>query len=97
MTTLRLATRFNEMVQWDILFHRKSMISSLVDEATRWSVAAVIENKEAITIITSVTLNWIRPHSPMRLLIADRESGLVGEEAAQWLDRWQIQIKTKEP
>ena len=32
----------------------------------------------------------------MKLLVTDNEAGLAGEEAAQWLDRWNIQIKAME-
>ena len=31
----------------------------------------------------------------MRILITDRESGLISEEVGQWLDRWQVDLKTK--
>ena len=40
-TSLRLAQAFNEIVQWDILFHRDIMISHLIDEAIRWTGRAV--------------------------------------------------------
>eukprot|EP00973_Karenia_brevis_P025148 3468593-Karenia_brevis.AAC.1 len=33
----------------------------------------------------------------MQILVSDQESGIMGEESAQWLDRWQIQIKTTQP
>jgi hypothetical protein len=33
----------------------------------------------------------------MRVLVTDQETGLMGEEAAQWMDRWNIQARTKEP
>jgi len=33
----------------------------------------------------------------MAVLVTDQERGLASEEAAQWLDRWGIQLKTKEP
>ena len=33
----------------------------------------------------------------MQLLVADQEGGLTGDEAALWLDRWQILVRTKAP
>eukprot|EP00973_Karenia_brevis_P010427 1414896-Karenia_brevis.AAC.1 len=50
----------------------------------------------AAEIIKFITVDWILPHGPMRILVTDQESGIMGEEPAQWLARWQIQIKTKE-
>ena len=96
LTISRLATGFNEMVQWDILFIGDQMIAHLIDEATRWTVLTVLDRKTAIMIIAGITSGWIRPHGPMKLLVADIEGGLHGEEAYQWLDRWGIQMKAKE-
>ena len=42
LTTVRLAHDFNQVVQWDILFHRKIMISHLLDEAIRWTVGSLL-------------------------------------------------------
>ena len=33
----------------------------------------------------------------MSVLTTDQETGLAGEESAQWLDRWAIQLVTREP
>ena len=33
----------------------------------------------------------------MRLLVSDQESGIMGDACNLWLDRQQIQVKTKEP
>ena len=41
-SSTRLASMFNEVVQWDILFHRDVLISHLLDEAIRYGVASVL-------------------------------------------------------
>ena len=97
MTTMRLATGMNEMVQWDILFVDDFMISHLVDEATRWSAGSVLPDKDATSIIKCITADWFRPLGPMQLLVTDQEPALMGEECSQWLDRWSVQLKSKEP
>ena len=84
------------MVQWDILFIGDVMVAHLIDEATRWSVMHILERKTALMIIAGITTGWLRPHGPMKLLVADIEGGLHGEEANQWLDRWGIEMKAKE-
>eukprot|EP00973_Karenia_brevis_P089212 12371925-Karenia_brevis.AAC.1 len=63
----------------------------------RWSAGSVLARKTAAEIIKCITVDWIRPHGLMRILVSDQESGIMGEESAQWLDRCQIQSKIKEP
>ena len=97
VASYKLATAFNHIVQWDILFHRKHMISHLICCATRWTVASLLKSRAAEEIIANITMHWIRQHGPMKVLVADQERGLMSDEAAQWLDRWQIELKTKVP
>ena len=41
----RLATEFNKAVQWDILFYKDVMISHIIDEAIRFTVASILPDK----------------------------------------------------
>ena len=97
IATLRLAEHFNHLVQWDFLFHRDKVISHLIDEAIRWTVATCVEDREATTLIRNITDTWLRPYGPMKVLVCDRESAMVSEDVSQWLDRWNVQLKTKAP
>ena len=54
-------------------------------------------DKTPTSIIEAIATTWIRQHGPMRVLIADGESGLASEETAQWLDRVSVEFKTKAP
>ena len=54
MTTVRMATDFNQLVQWDILFHKKIMISHLLDEAIRWTEASILKDKTPVHIVEAV-------------------------------------------
>ena len=74
---------FNHIVQWDILFHRRIMISHLLDEAIRLSVGSILPDKTTASIIAAIGNNWIRHYGSMQILIADGESGLASEEVAQ--------------
>ena len=46
MTITRLATGFNEAVQWDILFFEGDMISDWIGEAIRWSAGSILARKK---------------------------------------------------
>ena len=59
MTTTRLSRDFNDIVQWDILFVRKFVISHLLDEAIRWTVATLIADKTPSSIIEAIGQHWI--------------------------------------
>ena len=41
--------------------------------------------------------HWIRLFGPMKVLVADGETGLCSEEVAQFLDRVLVQLKIKAP
>jgi hypothetical protein len=96
----RLATAFNELVQWDICFVYEDALSHLIDECTRYSKLAILpppEPKSAETIIQTITRSWLRHFGPMRYLAADGESGLSSAAAAQWAHRHNIELKVKAP
>ena len=97
LTSVRLATDFNQVVQWDILFHRKLMVSQLLDEAIRWTAGSVLKGKSAEYLIAAIMTHWVRHFGSMKVSVADGEKGLASEEVAQFLDRALIQLKTKAP
>ena len=84
------------MVQWDILFHRDVMISHCIDEAIRWTSAVVLKDRETTTIIAALMDSWVRPYGTMQLLVTDREGAMVSDLAAQWRDRYEIEVRLKE-
>ena len=96
-TTTRMARDFNQIVQWDILFHRKVMISHFLDEAIRWTVGELLPSRSGPDLIDTIMSGWVRHFGPMQTLIADGERGLVTEQVSQFLDRVFIQLKTKAP
>ena len=86
----RLASGFNEMVQWDNLFMERLMISHCIDETTRWSAGGVIDDREGSTLAEALTMHWIRPFGAKKLLVTD-------QEVSTCLSRNGIQLETKEP
>ena len=94
MTRTRLATEFNQMVQWDLLFVGDWKLSHCLDEAT-WSIFPRVESKSPIHNLGSITLRRIRPYSPMKLLTTGREEALNSDEASNWADKWGIEISLR--
>lgn len=83
VSTTRLATGFNEIVQWDALFIDDVMAFHCIDEATRWSAGDIFASRSAIHIIENITQTLLRPYGAMWILVTDQETELTGEEAAQ--------------
>ena len=72
-TSTRMATSFNDTVQWDILFYKQYMISHLLDEAVRWSAGSILARKDAPALTEAITCDWFRQYGPMQVLVADGE------------------------
>ena len=92
MTRTRLATEFNQMVQWDLPFVGDWRLSHSLDEAIRWSIFQSVASKLPVDILGSITKYWIRPYSPMKLLTTDKEGALYSDEASRWADKGGIEI-----
>jgi len=97
MTRTTLATHFNELVQWDIVFIREDMLSHCVDEAIRLTRVAVMPDKTAESVTSAITRSWIRQYGPMKYLTADGECALTSHDAAIWADRHGIELRIKPP
>ena len=63
-TSTRVSTKFNEVVQIDLLFVEDLIILHMIDEATRFSMAEIIPNKQTSTIIDTVTTMWFKYFTP---------------------------------
>ena len=87
VTTSRITSRFNELVQCDILFWNELMILVLIDEATRWCIGQIIPSKGASTIIRCITEIWIRYFGAMQTLMSDHEGALCSDEGSLWAAR----------
>ena len=83
IASITLHTKFNDAVQFDLMFHGKHMIVHLVDSAIRWAVAEEVNNKEVNTILDTIVLRWITPFGPPLTFVCDGESALRSDAAAQ--------------
>ena len=95
MTSSRLSTRFNEVVQFDLVFIEDKIVGHLIDEATKWSVVDVLENRETSTILSFITNRWLRTFGPITTIISDQEGAVYSEEGAIWAEKKSIQLRPK--
>ena len=88
--TVRLSTRFNEAVQFDILFYDVWVVVHLIDECIRWSVKEQVDDHQEESLIEAFTSRWFQPYGPRQVLIMDGERGLTTDAALTWLDHWGV-------
>ena len=88
-----LATKFNESVQYDLLFHKRFIILHMLDACIRWSAAMTIPSKHAEVILESMDKLWFRVFGSPQELVGDRESGVaIPEESARFLECRRIKL-----
>ena len=97
LTTVCLATDFKQVVQWDISFHRKLMVTHSPDKAARWTAGSILMGMTPEGLIAAIMTHWIRHIGPTGVFIAGGEQSLVSEEVAQFLARAPVHFKTKAP
>mgnify|MGYP002177855918 CR=1 FL=1 len=77
------------------MFVDELVVLHLIDEATRYSQAVIVQSKGDFHLLKAITNHWIRIFGRMAELISDREAALVGEEASIWGDRHGIRMSPK--
>jgi hypothetical protein len=95
MTNTRVSMDFNAVVQVDLLFVSNRIVLHAIDEATRWSMAVEIPDRQSGTIIHALTVCWFRVFGAPDLIVSDQEGGLCSEEASIWSERWGTQFRFK--
>ena len=85
-----LAGHFNDVVMCDLFYLWGQQFSLLIDEASRYKVAAELPTKDAKAIFTALLYHWIRYFGPPRSLRSDQEGGIRAESFALVCDRFSI-------
>ena len=84
--TVRISIRFNEAVQFDLLFYDTYIVVHLIDECIRWSALEQVDNRDEDTLMTAVMNCWIRHYGAMNVIIMDGEKGLASDSALTFFD-----------
>ena len=97
LMSIRMATKFNESVQCDILFYETHILLHLLDECIRWTVCVESPSRETMDILRSLVVNWFQPFGAPEYIVADGEGALASDTAATLLDRWGCQRILRAP
>lgn len=76
------AGTFNQCVQADMFKLLGSWILILIDEATRYKVATVVESRESAELQQKLLDHWMRYFGPPASLVMDQEASLMSHETA---------------
>ncbi|CAK0834374.1 unnamed protein product [Prorocentrum cordatum] len=95
IATSRVITDFNQDVQIDLLFWKTKIVMHMLDTLVRFSVAAIIPDRNTGTIIGAVTHYWFRLFGAPAVLTSDREGALDSDEARSWASRWQCKLNLR--
>ena len=82
IATSSLPSRFNQLIQCDLL-------------CTRFACTDVVADRNTNTLLTSLQNSWFKHFGPPRALVVDQEGGLTGPEAASWLEARGVQLDPK--
>lgn len=89
-------TRFNQCVQYDLLFFKTHIILHMIDCAMRWSAGCLVENKLSETLINAMDKLWFRVFGSPQELVGDREGGIAEPIAsARFLELRGIKLTLK--
>ena len=111
VAAFRLTTKFNEEVQFDLLFYRPQhdahgmkldkkgniIIAHCIDTCTRWSCAEAVNSKHAQTLLSAISNMWLKTFGPMDVLTLDNESGMKTDAAGDWASANRVELKYKAP
>ena len=82
-----LAGSFNENVQIDGFLFKGNQYLLMIDEATRYKVAAPLAGRELHQYLSVLQNHWLRYFGPMRSITMDQESSLMTIDAGADFER----------
>ena len=92
VATGRLSTRFNEIIQADLLFIFDLVFQHIVDEATRWSGVQELASRNERDVLDGFVTGWINIWGPPLVLIMDQESAFACDAGQVFCESHSIQL-----
>ena len=95
VTTSSLPTRFNQVIQCDLLFIKDKVVLHTIDVCTRYTSTELVSNRNTDTLLEALQKSWFKHFGPPRGLVVDQEGGLTGPEAAAWFEAREVALEPR--
>ena len=74
--SLRLTVKFNQHVEYDLMFYKSYIIFHLICRGSRWHAGVEVPGKHEETLFEAYQVHWYQIFGPPEELIGDGEGGL---------------------
>ena len=88
--SLTLTARFNEGLQFDLLFVDDGIVAHLICLCIRWAQGVFVQSREPRDIFPALEHLWFRVYDKPTFMTSDQEGALFSDEGGIWADRWGI-------
>ena len=95
VASLTLTSKFNEAVQFDLLFLDDVIVAHMICTCVRWAQGQIVPNREPKAILPAIEHFWFRHYGAPQMIVSDQEGALFSDEGAIWASRWKVELKSK--
>ena len=95
MTSISLTAKFNEGIQFDLLFLDCCVTVHLICICICWGQGRIVPSRDTAVVLPAITSLWIRQYGPPTFIVSDQEGALFSDEGAIWASRWGIELRAK--
>ena len=92
MASTSVTSRFNDGVQFDLLFLEDGVVAHILDLCIRWVQGAFVESREPHHVLAALTHLWNRQYGAPQFIVSDQEGAFLSDEGGIWADRRGIQL-----
>ena len=92
VVSLPMASKFNETVSMDLKMYEGKYFLVMVDLATRYCAASLIDNKKPMTVIRAIFLRWISIFGCARKFLTDNGGEFNNQEFQDMGEKFNIRV-----
>ena len=94
IVSMPLASKFNDVVAFDLKVYERNLFLVMVDHATRFCAATIVSNKRPSTIIKGIFLSWIAIFGAPNKFLSDNGGEFNNSEMRELGEQFNIKILT---